>query len=107
MDANFAEGRNMMDEEANRTRSGFQAGGLGWPDPPPREEPQQPSGTMGGALQPQQWGHQSGAPASHTGHIGQQRHPPQQTTGQGGGLTTRQMQFGVDPAYFQQQPLSQ
>ena len=28
----------MMDDEANRTRSGFQASGLGRPDPPPREE---------------------------------------------------------------------
>ena len=97
----------MMDDEANRTRSGFQASGLGRPDPPPREEFQQPSGTMGGATQPQQWGHQSGAPASHASHTGQQRLPPQQTTGQGGGLMASQMQFGADPAYFQQQPLSQ
>ena len=60
----------MMDDEANRTRSGFQAGGLGRPDPPSQQEPPRPSGTMGGTPQFQQAGQQLGASAGSAGQAG-------------------------------------
>ena len=94
----------MMDDEASRTRGGFQAGGLGRPDHLPQQGPQQPGSNTGGAAQSQPPGQQSGAA---TGPTSQQRPPVQQPASQGGAQTGFQAQFGPDPAYFQQQPAYQ
>ena len=90
-----------MDDEASRTRGGFQAGGLGGFPPPPQQGPQQPNTNMGGTTQPQQPGQTSGIIGGQTSMPGP---TVQQPTGQGGAPTGYNTQFGPDPAFFQQQP---
>ena len=100
-EANFTEARNMMEDEASRTRGGFQAGGLGRPDQQQQRGPQQPSSTGGGGAAPIQ--HPDQQPGAAAGPTSQQRPQVQQPTGQGIAPKGFQTQFCPDPAFFQQQ----
>jgi len=123
--SNFNEARTMLNDEANRTRGGFQPGGLGGdqtnipqqPNPPPQHTQQQaftgptpqsaqptPHHFMGQPQQQQPSQQQfmgPPQPQQPTQHqfMGPPQQPPQQNTQ--GGL------FGPDPGFFNSQPLIQ